>query len=111
MLRLWHDTHPNQHDYDELATIYAHTDSTSTIGRLLIQNGKLNSEMFDFSNRVADEVTDKSDTWGRLVSQSRNGRSSTYERILSDGSKTETHVFWTEEAVLNCRGCDHRLNY
>jgi hypothetical protein len=25
-------THPNQHDYDELATIYAHTDSTTTIG-------------------------------------------------------------------------------
>ncbi len=25
-------THPNQHDYDELATIYSHLDSTSTIG-------------------------------------------------------------------------------
>jgi len=25
-------THPNQHDYDELATIYAHRDSSTTIG-------------------------------------------------------------------------------
>jgi hypothetical protein len=25
-------THPNQHDYDELATIYSHLDSTTTIG-------------------------------------------------------------------------------
>jgi hypothetical protein len=25
-------THPNQHDYDELATIYAHHDSSSTVG-------------------------------------------------------------------------------
>jgi hypothetical protein len=25
-------THPNQHDYDELATIYAHLDSTTTVG-------------------------------------------------------------------------------
>ena len=25
-------THPNKHDYDELATIYAHLDSTTTIG-------------------------------------------------------------------------------
>jgi hypothetical protein len=25
-------THPNQHDYDELATIYAHLDSSSTVG-------------------------------------------------------------------------------
>src|SRR5206468_7438805 len=25
-------THPNQHDYDELATIYQHLDSSSTVG-------------------------------------------------------------------------------
>jgi len=25
-------THPNQHDYDELVTIYTHLDSTTTIG-------------------------------------------------------------------------------
>jgi hypothetical protein len=25
-------THPNQHDYDELSTIYQHRDSTTTVG-------------------------------------------------------------------------------
>jgi hypothetical protein len=25
-------THPNQHDYDELSTIYSHLDSTTTVG-------------------------------------------------------------------------------
>lgn len=103
-------THPNQHDYDELAIIYAHTDSTSTIGRLLIQNEKINPALFDFRTRAVDEVTDDANTWGRLVSQTKNGRGSTYERFLSDGSKMETHVLWTEEAVVSCRGCDHRFN-
>src|SRR5213593_2466381 len=56
-------THPNKHDYDELATIYAHLDSTTTVG----QTSKMPAEIAqgDFSSR---------NSWGKLVSQSRNGR-------------------------------------
>jgi hypothetical protein len=32
-------THPNQHDYDELATIYSHLDSTTTIGAAAPKGG------------------------------------------------------------------------
>jgi hypothetical protein len=41
---------------------------------------------------------------------SQTGRSSTYERFEHDGSKTLTHVFWTEEATANCPSCDHRYD-
>jgi hypothetical protein len=44
------------------------------------------------------------------VSQSANGRSSTYERFERDGSKTVTHVFWTVDASANCPACDHRFD-
>ncbi|MCA1593587.1 MAG: hypothetical protein LC754_13240 [Acidobacteria bacterium] len=90
-------THPNQHDYDELSIIYQHLDSTTTLAAPTTQAaGK-------------SEVTDDPNSWGMLVSQSPNGRSSTYERYNSDGSKTITHVFWTEE--VGARGnSDHRFD-
>jgi hypothetical protein len=91
-------THPNQHDYDELVIIYTHLDSTTTLAVPAI-GGPGNSE-----------VSNDSSTWGQLVSQSANGRSSTYERANWDGSKTVTHVYWTEEAAERCPGCDHRYD-
>lgn len=90
-------THPNSHDYDELLTIYNHLDSSTTIG-MLVQRG----------NPYVDE--DAPENWGRLVSQSANGRSSTYERENWDGTKKVTHVFWTIEASELCPACDHRYD-
>ena len=89
-------TKPNQHDFDELNIIYAHLDSTTTVAALAAPASS------------ADEVTENPNTWGQLVSQSRNGRSSTYERYNSDGSKSITHVYWTLEAAADCPSCDHR---
>lgn len=96
-------THPNQHDYDQLSAIYAHLDSTSTIAARLtaIAAGSEDSE---------SEVTDDPNSWGALVKQSKNGRSSNYERYNADGSRTLTHVFWTEEAAARNPGGDHRFD-
>jgi hypothetical protein len=92
-------TKPNQHDFDELRIIYSHTDSTTTLAAGAT------------SPAVAGvDVSDDPNSWGQLVSQSKNGRSSTYERFERDGSKTVTHVFWTVEASENCPGCDHRYD-
>lgn len=91
-------THPNQHDYDELVIIYTHLDSSTTLAAGATQAAG------------ASEVTNDSSSWGQLVSQSANGRSSTYERGNFDGSKTVTHVYWTEEAGDRCPGCDHRYD-
>lgn len=92
-------THPNQHDYDQLLTIYSHLDTFTTL-----------ASSTSSASRGASEDNNEANDWGQLVSQSENGRSSTYERGNSDGSKTVTHVYWTEDAAELCRRCDHRYD-
>jgi hypothetical protein len=90
-------TTPNQHDFDELVTIYGHLDDTTTVAAATALTSS------------TSDVTDDPNSWGQFVSQSANGRSSTYERKNSDGSLTVTHVYWTREAANNCPQCDHRV--
>ena len=92
-------TTPNKHDFDELNIIYAHLDSTTTVASI---TSPAASE---------SEVTNDPNTWGNRVSQSANGRSSTYERTNADGSRSVTHVYWTIEAAANCPACDHRYDH
>lgn len=92
-------TTPNKHDFDQLNLIYSHADSSTTVA----STPKLASRGVD--------ISDDPSSWGQLMSQSANGRSSIYERFNADGSKTVTHVYWTEEAAARCGGpgCDHRF--
>lgn len=90
-------TKPNQHDFDELNIIYQHLDATTTVAA---QTSPAAS---------ASDVTDDPNSWGQLMSQSQDGRSSTYENVNRDGSRTITHVYWTLEAVAACPSCDHRI--
>lgn len=95
---------PNSHDYAQLVTIYGgHLDSTTTIAFM-------SSPGSSAGNRFENE-SDEPHTWGRMVSQSVNGRSSTYLREYWDGTKRAIHVFWTEEAAERCRACDHRYDH
>lgn len=73
--------HPNQHDYDQLALIYAHLDSTTTVGQTL-PNGNANVNL--------DEPAE----WGRAIRKSGDGRNSLYERDLGKGDKVFTFVIW-----------------
>lgn len=97
-------TKPNQHDFDELNTIYAHLDSTTTVAAAVAAAQAA-------QGRIDVDVSDDPASWGQLVSQSANGRSSTYERYNMDGSITRTHVFWTAEAAFRCPSCDHRRDH
>ena len=54
------------------------------------------------------DISNDPQSWGQLVRQSANGRSSHYERENGEGSKNATHVFWTLEAATRCPSCDHR---
>ena len=91
-------TRPNKHDFDQLNIIYGHLDSSTTVASIAaLATG-------------ASEVGDDPHSWGQLIGQSANGRSSTYERFNSDGSKTLTHIYWTDEAAANCTSCDHRYS-
>ena len=74
--------HPNQHDYDMLEAIYAHLDSTSTVG----------SAPAGFANADVHAV----ENWGEKVHESANGRSALYVRDFGNGFKIFTHVFWAE---------------
>lgn len=96
-------THPNTHDYDELVTIYSHLDSFSTLS----SPSRLAAES---AASTSSDVTDKPETWGQLMRQSKNGRSSEYGRVNSDGSETITHVYWTLETAERCPQCDHRYD-
>ena len=96
-------TRPNKHDFDQLNIIYGHLDSSTTVASIA-------ASVTPNRPSVAD-ITDDPQSWGQLVSQSANGRSSTYERNNSDGSKTVTHVYWTIEAASDCPGCDHRFKH
>jgi hypothetical protein len=95
-------TKPNQHDFDMLKSIYAHLDSTSTLAAMTPITSALGR---------GNDISDDARSWGMLMSQSANGRSSTYERDNADGSKTITHVFWTREAAALCPSCDHRFDH
>jgi hypothetical protein len=79
--------HPNQHDYDQLEIIYAHLDSTTTIGQSVNNNAKTPPAMNDLDLNNPGQ-------WGRLVSSSRNGRVQVYELDFGNGNKILTHVFW-----------------
>jgi hypothetical protein len=91
-------TKPNAHDFEELNLIYEHLDTTTTVAQ-------------SASQIAPSDVTDDPNSWGKLVSQSHNGRSSTYERDEADGTLTVTNVYWTEEASSDCPSCDHRFDH
>ena len=97
-------TKPNAHDFDQLNLTYAHLDSISTV-QLLAAEVAAMSRGPGAANR---DISDDPQSWGQLVRQSANGRSSNYERENGDGSKNVTHVYWTLEAAARCPGCDHR---
>jgi hypothetical protein len=91
-------TKPNAHDFQELQTIYAHLDTTTTVAALTSP-----------ATSAADVDDDDPNSWGQLMSQSANGRNSKYERVNKDGSITATHVYWTLETAADCPSCDHRF--
>jgi hypothetical protein len=75
--------HPNTHDYDQLETIYAHLDNTTTVGTAAAVNGQ-------------DIDTNDPGQWGRAVAFNNAGRGVRFERDLGNGVKLFTFVFWAE---------------
>ena len=80
--------HPNTHDYQELDIIYAHADSSTTIGQSV-------------GTSFADIDTSDPRNWGRLVKISKDGRTAIYELDLGGGRKIVTFVIYALEANGN----------
>jgi hypothetical protein len=71
--------HPNQHDYQQLESIYGHLDSTTTVGAAAPRGAGAGAWHSEF---------------GREVARSADGRSSTFVRDLGRGQRIITHVIW-----------------
>lgn len=72
--------HPNQHDYDQLALIYGHVDSTTTVA------SSTASSPADGGIRASE--------WGRVIRTSSDGRPSLYVRDLGADRHLFTFVVW-----------------
>jgi hypothetical protein len=78
------NTTPNQHDYDQLVTIYSsHVDGAAA---LAVEGSVPSEEGVDLDDPSA---------WGQAVSFA-NGRGIVYERDLGNGQKIVTYVIWAE---------------
>ena len=76
--------HPNQHDYDQLETIYNnHLDLITTVGQAIARKGN-----HDDAAEVAD--------WGKSIRKDGKGRTSLYERDLGKGNKVFTFILWAD---------------
>jgi hypothetical protein len=89
--------HPNQHDYDQLVTIYSHFDSTTTVSAL-------NSGVSLYSMPVADgDDLDEPWRWGTPVSWDGAGRANVFVLERASGSGEHevvvTRVIWTHPDV------------
>jgi len=71
--------HPNYHDYEELAIIYQHLDTTTTV----------------FSSKGASNANvEHSSEWGQLMKTKRGGRHQVFERDLGNSEHIVTFVIW-----------------
>lgn len=75
--------HPNQHDYEQLETIYAHGDSITTVGQSL------------FARAARGDVANVSQ-WGQSVLQDGIDINSLYESNLGGGDKIFTFILWAD---------------
>jgi len=70
---------PNEHDFEELALMYEHLDTTST---LKSSPGSSNVDL------------DNPSRWGQLMKSTRSGRTQVFERDLGNGERVVTFVIW-----------------
>lgn len=86
--------HPNSHDFNQLATIYGHTDSSSTVGsQTIFGHQDAVGEPPPAMNQMDFEGPRQ---WGRLIRSSPQGRVQLYELDFGNGHKVFTHVLWAD---------------
>lgn len=88
--------HPNQHDYDELASIYTHTDGGSGGGGDGGSGGCNPRAPWcnNGNNDVSARDLHSQAEWGQLVRT--QGRTAVYERDFGNGNRVVTFVIWAD---------------
>ncbi len=79
--------HPNAHDFEQLETIYAHTDSYGTVNALAAQVKGL----------ALGLVVEDEEDLGYPVRRDAAGRANVFAKELKGGETKITHVFWLPE--------------
>jgi hypothetical protein len=82
--------HPNTHDYEELDTIYQHTDNTTTVLAIA-------PSARGFQGQDDEEPGDSPKEWGQAKRSDPSGQPNVFEKNLNDGRKKVTHVFWAPD--------------
>ncbi len=83
--------HPNQHDYDELVTIYSHLDSFTTV--LSAREEALPNDMPPAMNDIDLKGPAQ---WGKVIQRSDDGRYMLFELDFGNGNKVFTWVTWAD---------------
>jgi hypothetical protein len=81
--------HPNQHDYDQLSSIYSHLDSSNTAGQ--------STAAANMPPAALDIILEGPGQWGKLIRGGKDKGFSDYELDFGGGHKVYTHVIWASE--------------
>jgi len=87
--------HPNAHDFEEIESIYAHLDGTTTIGQTT-GPGRFAGVMGIKGVDLQDIDLDNPSAWGKAIRQDARGRNSLHVRDLGRGEKVFTFVTWVQ---------------
>jgi hypothetical protein len=96
--------HPNQHDYDELAIIYSHLDSSTTV-----QSRDRLPDANDMPPAMNDIDLSGPGQWGTLLKQSGDGRYMLFELDFGHGNKVFTWVTWANPEDVFGQPGDKRM--
>jgi hypothetical protein len=86
--------YPNQHDYDQLTTIY-NGHSESTAGSFAVRSVGQRVPGPSYDGAIGGDAPA---AWGRAIHRDGYGRPDVFAQDLPGGGKKITHVFWTMEA-------------
>lgn len=75
--------HPDQHDYEQLETIYNHLESSGGTTSASAGQG--------YSEAAGGDTPAE---WGRAIDYTADGRAHVFERVIAPGRRMITHVFW-----------------
>jgi hypothetical protein len=87
--------HPNQHDYDQLSSIYSHTDSTNTSATQSTNFGvRVPGKSSVAPPGLNEAAGDSPAEWGKAIGHDAKGRPNLFVQELGGGRRKVTHVFW-----------------
>jgi hypothetical protein len=89
--------HPNQHDYDQLVTIYTHLDNTTTV--LGFPDGvSAAAASLLVPVNIGDDFSEPWQ-WGTPVAFDPAGRANVFVFERGDGQRVITHVLWANDVL------------